>query len=57
VAVATYLLAPGFFADRVRRLAGDRFVSAPLGADPRIAALALNRYDQARAQNQALAGR
>lgn len=48
VAVATYLLAPGFFADRVRRLAGDLPVSAPLGADPRIAALALHRYDAAR---------
>jgi sirohydrochlorin ferrochelatase len=48
VAVATYLLAPGFFADRVRRIAGDLPVSAPLGADPRIAALALHRYDVAR---------
>jgi sirohydrochlorin ferrochelatase len=48
VAVGTYLLAPGFFADRVRRIAGDRPVSAPLGADPRIAALALHRYDVAR---------
>jgi sirohydrochlorin ferrochelatase len=47
VAVATYLLAPGFFADRVRRIAGDLPVSAPLGADPRIAALALRRYDAA----------
>ncbi|MEV6413234.1 CbiX/SirB N-terminal domain-containing protein [Kribbella sp. NPDC051718] len=44
VAVATYLLAPGFFADRVRRIAADHPVSAPLGADPRIAALALHRY-------------
>jgi sirohydrochlorin ferrochelatase len=48
VAVATYLLAPGFFADRVRRIAGDLPVSDPLGADPRIAALALRRYDAAR---------
>ncbi|TCO46823.1 sirohydrochlorin ferrochelatase [Kribbella antiqua] len=47
VAVATYLLAPGFFADRVRRLAAGRHVSAPLGADPRIAALALRRYQSA----------
>ena len=44
VAVATYLLAPGFFADRVRRLSGPRFVSPPLGADPRLADLALRRY-------------
>jgi sirohydrochlorin ferrochelatase len=49
VAVATYLLAPGFFADRVRRIAGDLPVSAPLGADPRVAGLALARYDAARA--------
>ncbi|NEA36539.1 sirohydrochlorin chelatase [Streptomyces sp. SID13031] len=48
VAVATYLLAPGFFADRVRWIAAGRPVSAPLGADPRIAALALHRYDVAR---------
>jgi sirohydrochlorin ferrochelatase len=48
LAVATYMLAPGFFADRVRRLSGDHPVSAPLGADPRIAALALRRYDAAR---------
>ncbi|TCC03702.1 sirohydrochlorin chelatase [Kribbella soli] len=47
VAVATYLLAPGFFADRVRRLAGPRPVSPPLGADPRLAALALRRYQAA----------
>ncbi|MEU4393298.1 sirohydrochlorin chelatase [Kribbella sp. NPDC023855] len=48
VAVATYMLAPGFFADRVRRIAGDLPVSAPVGADPRVAALALRRYDTAR---------
>jgi sirohydrochlorin ferrochelatase len=47
VAVATYLLAPGFFADRVRRIASGRPVSAPLGADPRVAALALTRYQSA----------
>ncbi|MFC5263656.1 sirohydrochlorin chelatase [Kribbella qitaiheensis] len=49
VAVATYMLAPGFFADRVHRIAGDLPVSAPLGADPRVAGLALARYDAARA--------
>jgi sirohydrochlorin ferrochelatase len=49
VAVATYMLAPGFFADRVRRIAGDLPVSAPLGADPRVAGLALARYDAVRA--------
>ncbi|GAA1556765.1 CbiX/SirB N-terminal domain-containing protein [Kribbella sancticallisti] len=49
VVVATYLLAPGFFADRVKRIAGDLPVSAPLGADSRIAELALRRFDQAQA--------
>ena len=47
VAVATYLLAPGFFADRIRRLASGCFVTPPLGADPRIADLALRRYQSA----------
>jgi sirohydrochlorin ferrochelatase len=47
VAVATYLLAPGFFADRIHRLSGHRPVSPPLGADPRIATLALHRYQSA----------
>jgi len=46
VAVATYLLAPGFFADRLAGCAADR-VSAPLGAHPLLADLALRRYDQA----------
>jgi sirohydrochlorin ferrochelatase len=49
VAVATYLLAPGFFADRVAAVAtrAGAIVSPPLGADPRLAALALRRYDEA----------
>ncbi|ONI78473.1 cobalamin biosynthesis protein CbiX [Kribbella sp. ALI-6-A] len=49
VAVATYLLAPGFFADRVATTAAraGALATAPLGADPRLAALALHRYDQA----------
>lgn len=51
VAVATYLLAPGFFADRVRRIAGEVdgriAVSAPLGADARIAGVGLRRYEEA----------
>ncbi len=48
VAVATYLLAPGTFADHVRRVAraaGAVSCSEPLGADWRIASLALARYD------------
>ncbi|TCO16828.1 sirohydrochlorin ferrochelatase [Kribbella steppae] len=48
VAVATYLLAPGYFADKAHRLAAGRHVSPPLGADPRIASLALRRYQSAR---------
>ncbi|WP_432946404.1 sirohydrochlorin chelatase [Kribbella sp. CA-253562] len=49
VAVATYLLAPGFFSDRVATIAAQAgaLATAPLGADPRLAALALHRYDQA----------
>jgi sirohydrochlorin ferrochelatase len=49
VAVATYLLAPGFFADRVAAVAAraGAIATAPLGADPRLATLALHRYDQA----------
>ena len=56
VAVATYLLAPGFFADRVRRLAAGRPVTRPLGADPRLAALAVQRYDEALRPSYAVAG-
>jgi sirohydrochlorin ferrochelatase len=46
VAVATYLLAPGFFADRIRtdaEQAGAAAVSAPLGARPEIVSLVLRR--------------
>lgn len=53
VAVAMYLLAPGFFADRAHHIslkAGAVRCSAPLGADSRIAALALERYDHAAAR-------
>lgn len=50
VAVATYLLAPGFFADRVRDQsvrAGARVVSAALGDAPELARVVLERYDAA----------
>ncbi|HEY4568484.1 MAG TPA: CbiX/SirB N-terminal domain-containing protein [Kribbella sp.] len=47
VAVATYLLAPGFFETLVRRHARGHQVSPPLGADPRLAELALRRYEEA----------
>lgn len=47
VAVATYLLAPGHFADKVSAgalSAGADIVSAPLGAAPEVARVALHRY-------------
>lgn len=47
LAVATYLLAPGFFADRVRRLCAGYPMTPPLGPDPRLAELALARYHAA----------
>lgn len=47
LAVATYLLAPGFFADRVRRLSAGHPVADPIGADPRLAALACRRFEAA----------
>jgi len=50
VVVATYLLAPGVFADQVRDqafAAGARAVSAPLGALPEVADVLLDRYREA----------
>ncbi len=47
VAVATYLLAPGYFADKVRAgalSAGADVVSEPLGAAPEVADVILDRY-------------
>lgn len=52
VAVATYLLAPGYFADLVAR-AGGTVTSAPLGADDRVAAVAVQRYAEALASSAA----
>ncbi|GAA3802850.1 sirohydrochlorin chelatase [Cellulomonas soli] len=46
VVVASYLLAPGFFLDRVRE-AGADVVAAPLAPDPRLAAIVLDRYEEA----------
>jgi len=43
VAVATYLLAPGLFYDRLARSGAD-WVAAPLGAHPAVAALIIDRY-------------
>ena len=53
LAVATYLLAPGFFNTLVHRQAGAHRVSLPLAPDPRLATLALRRYDAALAENGA----
>ncbi|WP_198659241.1 sirohydrochlorin chelatase [Nocardiopsis sp. FIRDI 009] len=50
VAVASYLLAPGFFADRVRdrsTAAGASVVSEALGDAPELARVVLERYDAA----------
>jgi len=49
VVVASYLLAPGYFLDRVHE-AGADVVSAPLAPDRRLAELALRRYDEVVAQ-------
>lgn len=46
VTIASYLLAPGFFYDRLAE-AGADFVSMPLAPDPQIAAIALDRFDAA----------
>jgi len=50
LAVATYLLAPGFFHNLVRRQSGPHPVTQPLAPDPRLATLALHRYEAARAE-------
>jgi sirohydrochlorin ferrochelatase len=50
VVVATYLLAPGFFADRIAvaaRQAGASATAAALGAAPEVAELVLRRYAEA----------
>lgn len=47
VVIASYLLAPGYFHDRLLE-AGADLVSAPLAPDPRLAALAVDRYRSAR---------
>ncbi|MFG2243948.1 sirohydrochlorin chelatase [Spirillospora sp. NPDC048823] len=50
VAVASYFLAPGYFADKVRAAAldaGATAVSSVLGAAPEVADLIVHRYDEA----------
>ncbi|MER7585062.1 CbiX/SirB N-terminal domain-containing protein [Kitasatospora sp. NPDC097691] len=48
VALATYLLSPGFFARRAATTAAA-WTGAPLAAHPAVARLVLHRYDEARA--------
>jgi sirohydrochlorin ferrochelatase len=48
VVVAAYLLAPGFFYDRVLEAGGD-IVTAPLAPDARLTAIVLDRYATAAA--------
>ena len=48
IAVATYLLFPGLFADRLTASGAD-VVAAPLAAAPEVVALVLRRFDQATA--------
>lgn len=58
VAVATYLLAPGFFADRIRAQsleAGASVVSEALGDAPELARVVLDRYDAAVGAGRAVA--
>jgi sirohydrochlorin ferrochelatase len=43
VAVASYLLAPGYFHDQLATSGAD-WVTRPLGADPAVAALIIDRY-------------
>ena len=48
IAVASWFLAPGRLPDRIADLAGpDTLVAAPLGADPDLADLILDRYEAA----------
>jgi sirohydrochlorin ferrochelatase len=47
VVVATYLLAPGYFSDKIATTAGAAAISAPLGAAPEVADVVAQRYLQA----------
>ncbi|HEY4463277.1 MAG TPA: CbiX/SirB N-terminal domain-containing protein [Streptosporangiaceae bacterium] len=58
VLVASYLLAPGLFADQVRRdslAAGAAAVSSALGAAPEVADVVLSRYAESLAEGRAAA--
>jgi sirohydrochlorin ferrochelatase len=43
VAVASYLLAPGFFQRRIEKSGAD-VVTGPIGADPRVVEIVVARY-------------
>ncbi|MER6174045.1 sirohydrochlorin chelatase [Streptosporangium sp. NPDC001681] len=58
VVIAPYLLAPGHFADKIRRetlAAGADVVADVLGAAPELATVLLERYDRAAHRQQVLA--
>jgi sirohydrochlorin ferrochelatase len=58
VLVASYLLAPGLFADQIRRdslAAGAAAVSSALGAAPEVADVVLSRYAESLAEGSAAA--
>jgi sirohydrochlorin ferrochelatase len=58
VVVASYLLAPGLFADRIREAslaAGAAAVSPVLGASPEVADVVLDRYQEAGTRERAAA--
>jgi sirohydrochlorin ferrochelatase len=58
VVVATYLVAPGFFADRIRNAslaAGAAAVSPVLGASAEVADVLLDRYEEAGTRQRAAA--
>jgi sirohydrochlorin ferrochelatase len=45
--VANYLLAPGYFDDRLHALATSRVVAEPIGAHPLVADVIVDRYESA----------
>jgi sirohydrochlorin ferrochelatase len=59
VAVATYLLSPGVFADRLAEIAlaaGAGRVAAPLAGNPALARLVLRRYDETSSETSSGSG-
>ncbi|MFI6815176.1 sirohydrochlorin chelatase [Nonomuraea sp. NPDC050328] len=52
VVCVPYLLAPGYFADKVRRTSGADVTADVLGAAPELAAVLLQRYDETTQRSQ-----